>query len=82
MTSYEWMRYCKPHPGYFRQIAQELGETPADCLMVGNDVALDLQPAAAAGMRTCLLSNAFQVTAGDFQPDYACALSAVPALAR
>jgi HAD superfamily hydrolase (TIGR01509 family) len=83
VTSYEWMRYCKPHTGYFRQIAEELGTAAAECLMVGNDVGLDLQPAAAAGMRTCLLANAFQVgTATGFQPDYTCALGAVPGLSR
>jgi FMN phosphatase YigB (HAD superfamily) len=83
VTSYEWMRFCKPHTGYFRQIAEELGLATAGCLMVGNDVGLDLQPAAAAGMRTCLLANAYQVaTATGFQPDFACALGAVPGLAR
>jgi HAD superfamily hydrolase (TIGR01509 family) len=82
VTSYEWMCYCKPHPGYFRQVAEELGRAPADCLMVGNDVGLDLQPAAAAGMRTCLLSNAYQVAGSDFQPDHTCELTAVPALVR
>lgn len=83
VTSYEWMRFCKPHPGYCRQIAAELALAPADCLMVGNDIGQDLRPAAAAGMRTWLAANAFQVgTAGDFQPEYAGPLRDVLDLVR
>jgi HAD superfamily hydrolase (TIGR01509 family) len=82
VTSYEWMRYCKPHPGYFRQLAEDLGEAPADCLMVGNDVGLDLQPAAATGMHTCLVSNAYQVAAAGFRPDHTCSWDDLPGLAR
>jgi FMN phosphatase YigB (HAD superfamily) len=84
VTSYEWMRFCKPNPGYFSQIAGELGVAPADCLMVGNDVGQDLLPAAAVGMRTCLLDNSFRVLSSGpagFTPDYACRLNQVLDLA-
>lgn len=51
ITSYETMRACKPYGEYFRQTADELGLEPSECLMVGDDRALDL-PAADVGMRT------------------------------
>lgn len=51
VTSYETMRACKPHAAYFRQTAEMLGVSPHECLMVGDDRALDL-PAADIGMRT------------------------------
>lgn len=51
VTSYETMRACKPHAEYYRQVAAMLGVAPSECLMVGDDRALDL-PAADVGMRT------------------------------
>lgn len=77
VTSYEWMRFSKPNPGYFSQIAGKLSVEPADCLMVGNDVGQDLVPAAAVGMRTCLIDNEFKILSsgpGGFTPDYTCRL--------
>ncbi len=51
VTTYEGMVACKPHADYFRQTAELLGMSPQDCLMVGDDRALDM-PAADVGMRT------------------------------
>ena len=51
VTSYETMRACKPHPEYYRQTAALLDVPAQECLMVGDDRALDL-PAADIGMRT------------------------------
>lgn len=51
VTTYESMHACKPLPEYFRQTAALLGVAPAECLMVGDDRALDM-PAADVGMRT------------------------------
>lgn len=51
VTTYEGMTACKPHAEYYRQTASLLGVEPADCLMVGDDRALDM-PAADVGMRT------------------------------
>jgi len=51
VTAYEYMRACKPHGEYFLQTADLLGVAPCDCMMVGDDRALDL-PAADVGMRT------------------------------
>lgn len=51
VTTYEQMTACKPHPGYYRQVAEILGVMPSECLMVGDDHILDM-PAADIGMRT------------------------------
>lgn len=67
VTSYEWMRACKPHGAYFRQTADALGLDPAMCLMVGDDPALDL-PAADTGMRTYFVGAA-RGTSADYQGD-------------
>ena len=51
LTTYEIMHACKPLPDYFRETAAMAGHEPAQCLMVGDDRALDM-PAADVGMRT------------------------------
>ncbi|MDP2299856.1 MAG: HAD family hydrolase [Actinomycetota bacterium] len=51
ITTYEQMTACKPHPEYYRQVAEILDVTPAECLMVGDDHVLDMA-AADIGMRT------------------------------
>lgn len=51
VTTYEDMIACKPHADYYRQTAAMLGVSPAECMMVGDDRALDM-PAADIGMRT------------------------------
>ncbi len=52
VTTYEIMHFCKPHPGYFTEIASRLGADPSRCLMVGDDLDLDLVGAAKVGMMT------------------------------
>lgn len=51
VTSYENSSATKPHPGYYREVAANLGVDPRDCLMVGDDPYLDMS-AADVGMRT------------------------------
>lgn len=51
ITHIDNMRFCKPHLGYFRQIAGLIAEEPEDCLMVGDDPANDMV-AALIGMKT------------------------------
>lgn len=53
VTTYEDMTACKPHAAYFTQTAAMMDVAPRECLMVGDDVALDL-PASDTGMRTFL----------------------------
>ncbi|MEA3362293.1 MAG: HAD family hydrolase [Thermodesulfobacteriota bacterium] len=56
LTSYENSHYCKPHAGYFHAIADQLGISPENCLMVGNDINHDLA-AVAVGMKTFLVDT-------------------------
>lgn len=56
ITSLENMHYCKPNPLYFKEIADTLGISPSECLMVGNDMEEDL-PAAMIGMKTFLVTE-------------------------
>ncbi|MFH0811024.1 MAG: HAD family hydrolase [Pseudomonadota bacterium] len=56
LTSYDDMHFCKPHPEYYLEVADRLGVAPADCLMVGDDVANDL-PAVETGMLTFLVTD-------------------------
>lgn len=56
LSSFENSRHCKPHSGYFTEIADRLGLDPARCLMVGNDNAHDLA-ATAVGMKTFLVDT-------------------------
>ncbi|WP_134219932.1 HAD family hydrolase [Pelotomaculum sp. FP] len=56
ITSYEVMHFCKPHPGYYREIAAHLGVRPEECLMVGNNVDEDLV-AGTLGMKTYLVTD-------------------------
>ena len=51
VTTYETMFACKPLRPYFEQTAAMIGCAPGECLMVGDDRAMDM-PAAAVGMRT------------------------------
>ncbi len=54
-TTYENSAYCKPNLDYYRQVLGVIGADPAECLMVGNDVAEDMI-AAKLGMKVFLLT--------------------------
>ncbi len=55
-TTYENSRYCKPNPDYYREVAEKLGVSPKECLMVGNDTLEDLA-AGQIGMEVFLLTD-------------------------
>ena len=57
VTSYETCTSSKPNPHYYRDVAARLGVTPAECLMVGNDVTDDILPATEVGMQVFLLTD-------------------------
>ncbi|MBO5790566.1 MAG: HAD family hydrolase [Clostridia bacterium] len=57
VTHYENSGSCKPNPYYYTEIAQKLGISPADCLMIGNNVDEDILAAKKAGMDTFLLTD-------------------------
>ncbi len=55
-TTYESSRYCKPNLKYYEELISEIGLSPEDCLMVGNDVGDDMV-AEALGMKVFLLTD-------------------------
>ncbi|MBP3655857.1 MAG: HAD family hydrolase [Clostridia bacterium] len=55
VTTYDNSRFCKPNPAYYHAIMEELGVTPQECMMVGNDVGEDMMTAA-LGMQVFLLT--------------------------
>lgn len=56
ITTYENSSYCKPNLEYYRAILKEIGRTPEECTMVGNDIKEDMC-AAKLGMQTYLLKD-------------------------
>ncbi len=57
ITSYEDMHFTKPHAAYYQEIADCIGHAPEACLMVGDDVENDIEPAAESGMRTFWITH-------------------------
>lgn len=55
-TTYENSRHSKPFLEYYEDIASELGVSPSECLMVGNDVSDDMT-AEKLGMKVFLLTD-------------------------
>ncbi len=58
ITDYETMHSSKPNPAYYREIAEHLRCTPGDCVMIGNDVRMDILPARRAGIKTFWITDA------------------------
>ena len=56
VTTYENASFCKPNPAYYQQVLEKLGETPENCIMVGNDVTEDMVTAS-LGMEVFLLTD-------------------------
>ena len=54
ITTYENSRFCKPSPGYYREILEKLDMRPRESLMVGNDTTEDTA-AAELGMGVFLI---------------------------
>ena len=57
ITSYENSHYSKPNPAYYREILEQIGSSPENTLMVGNDVKEDMETAAAVGMKGFLMTG-------------------------
>ena len=53
---YEETYFCKPHLEYFQRIAKQLGISPQECVMIGNDMQEDMV-SSQLGMRTFLLRS-------------------------
>lgn len=56
-TTYENSSFCKPNVDYYREVLAKIGLLPEECLMVGNDVTDDMEPACALGMQVFLLTD-------------------------
>lgn len=54
VTHYDNSTYCKPFPGYFREVMGKLGVQPEECIMIGNSVQDDMA-AVNAGLRVFLV---------------------------
>lgn len=63
VTTYENSSYCKPSPGYYREILEKAGRRPAECLMVGNDAREDLA-AREAGLGVYLVTDCLENPGG------------------
>ena len=64
ITSYENMHWAKPNLHYYLEIARQLGVSPQETLMVGNDVQEDLV-SAKVGMKTFLVDEMLIHRSGD-----------------
>lgn len=42
ITSYENSSFCKPNPGYYKEILDKIGAEAEECLMIGNDAHEDM----------------------------------------
>lgn len=78
VTSYETSTATKPHAAYYRELAHRLGVEPRDCMMVGDDVMLDL-PASDVGMRTFYCGKA-RGTSADYSGTLADLAELIPRL--
>lgn len=56
ITCGEEMHFCKPNPEFFTEVLARVGRTPADCLMVGNDMEEDMV-AQKLGFATALVTD-------------------------
>lgn len=56
VTVYEESHHTKPNLGYFQEICERIGVTPADCIMIGNHMQEDMV-ASKLGMKTFLVTD-------------------------
>ena len=63
VTHYANSTFCKPNPGYYREIFTKIGREPQQCLMAGNNPAEDM-PAGLLGAETFLVTDCLENEAG------------------
>ncbi len=56
VTTYENSSYCKPNLNYYKEILNQIGCMPEECLMIGNDVDEDMVTET-LGMKVFLLTD-------------------------
>ena len=59
ITHYANSTYCKPNPGYYREILEAVNKNPEQCLMAGNNVNEDMS-ADALGIETFLVTDCLE----------------------
>jgi FMN phosphatase YigB (HAD superfamily) len=59
VTHYSNSTFCKPNPGYYREIFGKIGRKPEQCLMAGNNPAEDMV-AGALGAKTFLVTDCLE----------------------
>jgi len=59
ITHYANSTYCKPNPGYYREILAKLNKSPEQCIMVGNNPVEDMA-AGALGTETFLVTDCLE----------------------
>ncbi len=57
VTSFDSCSYCKPNPGFYREILERFKVEPKDALMIGNDVREDMEPCEELGIETFLVTD-------------------------
>jgi len=63
VTHYSNSTFCKPNPGYFREIFSKINKTPEECLMAGNNPAEDMI-AGELGSEVFLVTDCLENEAG------------------
>jgi hypothetical protein len=69
ISSIEEFHYCKPHLGFFEEMARKLNLDPAECLIVGNQPAEDII-VRELGLKTFLLDNSPDKAQSDYSGDF------------
>jgi len=59
VTHYANSTYCKPNPGYYREVFTKIGKAPEQCLMVGNHPVEDMS-VGALGTETFLVTDCLE----------------------
>lgn len=65
VPSIETFHFCKPHPGFFTEVAQSIGLDPSQCLMVGNHPVEDMA-ARTVGMKTFFVGKSSENVVADY----------------
>lgn len=57
VASYETFHFAKPNPAYYKEILVKVNANPDECVMVGNDLENDIQPAKSVGIHCFRIDN-------------------------
>lgn len=68
ITTYETSHFCKPNPAYYQEIMTRFGVEAQHCVMIGNDISEDIQPASSLGIRSYLVKD-HQIGSSDIVMD-------------